>query len=404
MRSLSKTLPTLAASLLVGSGVLATASEAPAVEVETAAPAAAETIFTFKGRGWGHGVGMSQWGARGRALAGWSAPRILRHYYRNTRISRGPNGAVRVLIGTSRKRLIVEGTTAWQVIDEGRAPRRAWRLRKDRRYTLEKSGSKIVLRGDGRLVARMGGAVRLQPRAASGYLRIHGAPLEGGSRYRGAIRLHRRPSGMEVVNQISLEKYLLGVVPREVPNRWGRDAPAAVEAQAIAARTYALATRKSRGTYDLYADTRSQVYGGVDAESVETTRAVNRTRRRIVTFRGRPITAFFFSTSGGRTENNENVFVGPALPYLRSVPDRFDRVSPLHRWSDLPVFTGKELAKRLSLPSPVTQMKVTKRGRSPRVLTAVAITGSGRTTFTGRDLRAKLELDDTWFTPVRSRR
>ena len=384
----------------------ATSSAAPAVE-PVPAPAPTDdrvTIYTFQGRGWGHGVGMSQWGARGRALAGWSPKRILRHYYRNTQLRRGPAGAIRVLLATSRKRLELTSPVAWQVVDEGANPRRALLLRRDDRYVFRRAGEKIELRKAGKRVALFSGSVRIQARVKSSHIRVIGVGVgNGGRRYRGALRLHKGRRGLDIVNQVNLEHYLYGVVPREVPSQWARDAAAAVEAQAIAARTYALATRKDRGTYDVFPDVRSQVYGGVEAESPGTTRAVNRTRRTVITHRGQVITAFFFSTSGGRTENNENVFSGAPLGYLRSVPDRFDRVSPLHRWSDPPRFTAAQLGKELGLSGPVTALKVTSRGRSPRVLTAVAVTANGRTTFRGTELRAKLGLNDTWFTPKRQR-
>jgi stage II sporulation protein D len=384
----------------------ATASAGSAVE-PVPTPVATDdkvTIYTFQGRGWGHGVGMSQWGARGRALAGWSAKRILRHYYRNTQLRRGPSGAIRVLLATSRKRLELTSPVAWQVVDEGANPRRALLLRPDDRYVFIRKGNTIELRKAGKRVARFRGSVRIQARVASSHIKVIGPGLgEGGRRYRGAMRLHKGRRALDVVNQVNLEQYLYGVVPREVPSRWTRDAAAAVEAQAIAARTYALATRKDRGTYDVFPDTRSQVYGGVDAENRGTTTAVKRTRRTVITYRGKVITAFFFSTSGGRTENNENVFNGAPLGYLRSVPDRFDRVSPLHRWSDPPRFTAAQLGAKLGFSGPVTSLKVTRRGRSPRVLTAVAATANGRTTIEGTELRAKLGLNDTWFTPKRQR-
>jgi stage II sporulation protein D len=390
-----------AAALALGS---ATALAATSHGTSAPPPESEVTIFTFKGRGWGHGVGMSQWGARGRALAGWSAPRILRYYYRSTRIQRGPRGAVRVLLATSRRKLVVSSPAAWQVVDEGRRPRRALSLPKRRRYTFVRSGNRISLIGDGRRLATMTGSVRLQPRVAGSHLRVIGPGLGvGGHRYRGVLRLHRGTRGLDIVNRLNLERYLYGVVPSEVPHEWDRDARAAVQAQAIAARTYALATRKDRGIFDMYADTRSQVYGGLDAEERATNRAVDRTRRMVVTHGGRPITALFFSTSGGRTEHNENVFSGSPSPYLRSVPDRYDRVSPLHRWTDPPSFTAADLGDRLGLGEPVQQIVVTRRGRSPRVRTAVAVTASGRRAFTGPKLRAMLELRDTWFTPVRRR-
>ena len=362
------------------------------------------TVFTFVGRGWGHGVGMSQWGARGRALAGWNAKRILRHYYRRTALRRGPAGAIRVLLATSRRRLIVSSPVAWQVVDEAANPRRALLLRPGDRYVFLRRGARIEMRRAGKRVALFRGSVRMQPRVRASHLRVFGPAIGyDGRRYRGALRLHRGSSGLDVVNQVGLEHYLLGVVPREVPTRWAVDSPAAVEAQAIAARSYALATRRDRGIFDVYADTRSQVYGGVDAETPGTTRAVNRTRRTVLTHRGEIITAFFFSTSGGRTENNENVFNGSPRGYLRSVPDTFDRISPLHRWSDPPTFTAAQLGEKLGLQGPVTALRVIRRGRSPRVLRAVAVTPAGRTIFRGTDLRARLGLNDTWFTPKRRR-
>ena len=128
---------------------------------------------------------------------------------------------------------------------------------------------------------------------------------------------------------MGLDDYLQGVVPAESPASWPAEA---LKAQAIAARTYAITTAKSDG-FDHYADTRSQVYKGVGIETAATNAAVAATRGQIVTYDGRPVVTYFFSTSGGRTEDVENTTLGTEpKPWLKSVEDEFDSVSPRHRW------------------------------------------------------------------------
>jgi stage II sporulation protein D len=212
--------------------------------------------------------------------------------------------------------------------------------------------------------------------------------------------------GLTVVNQVDLEQYLLGVVPREMPSRWGDDAPEALEAQAIAARSYAMATRRIGGTFDMYADERSQVYGGVNAEDPRTTRAVAATTGKVVTLNGKIVTTYFFSTSGGRTENVENVFrVGP-LPYLISVSDaQYDARSPHHVWQDPKSFTDAQLAKLLGTKRPVLSMKILERGASPRVkLLRITTRTGGVKVMRGTEVRRALGLRDTWFVPKRKLR
>ena len=119
-------------------------------------------------------------------------------------------------------------------------------------------------------------------------------------------------------------------MPAESPASWPAEA---LKAQAIAARTYAITTAKS-AAFDHYADTRSQVYKGVGIETASTNAAVADTRGQIVTYQGQPVVTYFFSTSGGRTESVENTSLGrEPRPWLQSVEDEFDNVSPRHRWT-----------------------------------------------------------------------
>jgi stage II sporulation protein D len=213
-------------------------------------------------------------------------------------------------------------------------------------------------------------------------------------RYRGNLQIRSAALGLSAINVLGLEDYLRGVVAGEMPAGWPQEA---LRAQAVAARTYALATSKNGDGFDQYADTRSQVYNGIEGETPTTDQAVAATAGEVVAFQGKPIVTYYFSTSGGRTEDVENVFLGAApAPYLTSVEDPHDDVSPRHRW-----------VKRMSLPAAQRQLgrlvrgrlvriRVLRRGTSPRVVRAEVVGTGGRTRVSGPTLRRKLGLFDTW--------
>ena len=259
-------------------------------------------------------------------------------------------------------------------------------------------GTLAVKRGRA-VVAVVAGPVRFQSRAKGGWVAWGATQPQAARRYRGGIRALPSGGRFDLVNVVDMEDYLRGVVPREMPSSWGDDTPAALASQAIAARSYALSTMTPTSTFDVFDDERSQVYGGVDAEDPRSNRAVRQTRGTVLTYDGAVITAYFFSTSGGRTEDVQNVFSGSgARPYLKSVPDPFDKISPYHVWPDPPTFTARRLGDLLGLGAPVTAVDVVRRGISPRVVQARVTTASGRTaTFSGWTMRGKLGLRDTWF-------
>lgn len=401
----ARPLATLAVSLaaLVG-GTLAAAAAAQTTPTTPTAPAP-EVSFTFTGRGWGHGVGLSQYGARGRALAGWEAGRILRHYYQGASLSVVKRRSVRVLLSTSRRKAVVRSATPWRVVGLRPNGKRVTRLRAGASHILRMlpDGRLAIDRGRTR-IAIFTGSARVQALGRDGVVSWGARRPETGRTYRGSLRAVPDGRTFSLVNVVDMEGYLKGVVPREMPASWGDDAPAALLAQAVAARSYALATMSPTATYDVFDDTRSQVYGGRSGEDPRTSRAVDATRGTVLTHGGQIITAFFFSTSGGRTEDVQNVFRGSgAKPYLVSVPDPYDRGSPYHEWPDPPTFTGERLGLLLGLGSPVIDVTVVRRGTSPRVMEARVTTASGRrATFTGTTLRAELGLRDTWFSVTRT--
>ena len=192
-------------------------------------------------------------------------------------------------------------------------------------------------------------------------------------------------NGLQVINSVRLEDYLQGVVPAESPASWPAEA---LKAQAITARTYAITTAKS-DDFDHYADTRSQVYKGVGIEQASTNKAIADTRGQIVTYQGQPVVTYFFSTSGGRTESVENTNLGnEPKPWLKSVEDPYDNVSPRHRWTLKP--SKASVAKKLGglVKGSFKGIRVTKRGESPRIMTAEVVGSRGVTQTDGPTLRA----------------
>jgi stage II sporulation protein D len=340
-----------------------------ALALLAAGGARAGTTFVVEGRGWGHGVGMSQYGALGFARHGWRYERILAYYYRGTELALQPNRVVRVLVA--------DGQAALRV--GARAPFR--RLSRGDRMTLR--------RGDRRLtpaaVRKLGGSVRYEPGVAP--LRVDGVP------YRGALVVYAAGGGLYAVNHVSLDHYLRGVVPWEVPYYWPREA---LRAQAIVARSYTLATLHPGQRYDLVDDTRDQVYGGLRAEKRSTNAAVTATAGRVVTWRGRVATTYYHSTSGGRTASSLDGFptVG-AVPYLRSVPDPYDALSPRHRWLRR-TLTPEELGGVLRVGA--VRDAVVKPDSSGRPATVRVLGARATRSMTGTAFRDALGLGSGWFT------
>ena len=285
------------------------------------AQAGAGTLFLIDGRGWGHGIGMSQYGARGYARAGWGYDRILAHYYPGTELRGVPARRVRVLLAEGRAEVRIGSTKPFRVVDARGKVRRL------------KPGTR-------KLVAARPAKLRFPLRYEPG-----ASPLTlDGSAYRGALIVHRDARKLMVVNKLPLDRYLRGVVPWEMPDDWHSEA---LRAQSVVSRSYALATLKPGTRFDLYADTRSQVYGGVAAEAKSTNLAIGSTAGQVLLWHGRVATTFYHSTSGGRTASVAEVWPrATPVPYLVSVPDPYDGLSKHHRWGPVrltPAQVGKTL-------------------------------------------------------------
>ena len=338
-------------------------------------PASAGAKWVVPGKGYGHGVGMSQWGAFGFAKHGRTYKQILRHYYKGASIGEAGTRRVRVLITTGVGS--VPFTRAKSACGKS--------LNSKRSYKFVRAGSGVALhRAGGSRIKRCG---RQGGASGGGSVRYSGV----GS-YRGKLIARVAGGGLHAINKVGLEGYVRGVIPNEVPASW----PAhALRAQAVAARSYALATQVNGDGYDLYDDTRSQVYGGRSSEQGSTNRATKRTAEKVVRAGGSVATAYFFSTSGGKTENSEFVWSSPRS-YLKSVRDPYDDASPVHRWRER--FSNSAMESKLSglFSGNLKRIRVLKTGRSPRIVRAKVVGSRGSTRVSGDTLRFRLGLRSTW--------
>jgi len=374
----------------------------PAAAASSASPhRAAGVDLRISGRGFGHGRGMSQYGAQSRALAGQGADRILDFYYPGTGVG-SARSQLRILLTTPYARGLVvraQPRLAVRRVATGarwRLPQLAgvhrWRLR----WTSASTTTLELLRGGDwqpaprrRWRSIQGGAELV----GGGPVELFGAGTATG--YRGALRTYGgSPGDMAVVNRLRMDEYLFGVVPRESPTSWE---PAALRAQAVAARTYAQYHRqRSRAAgigYDLCDTTSCQVYGGRGDEVATTNRAVRATSGTIRTWHGDPIIAEFSSSNGGQT-------AGTAIPYQRFKRDRFDRYdgNPNRSWtSSVP---GGRVANAWGLGRLVDVRQVRRDGHGAwggRV-TSLRLVGSERAvSVSGDDLRITLGLRSTYL-------
>jgi stage II sporulation protein D len=357
------------------------------VALVLAAPALGATDLFIPGAGYGHGVGMSQYGAYGYALHGTDYRSILAHYYTGTALGDvDPNLVVTVLLATGGASSFTGATRV------GGA-----KLRPASTYEVQ------ALAGGRLRVTKQGGTAVgtfAAPLRAAGPTPL---TVPGLGTYGGALEF--RPTGsrrVETIDAVGLDDYVRGVVAAEMPSAWPMQA---LEAQAVAARTYAITTDAGGSAFDQYSDTRSQVYGGVGAETPRSDAAVAATRGQVVTYDGHPAATYFFSSSGGYTENNENVWPGSTPePWLRGVPDPYDGAghNPYHHW--LIELTGARAASKLHslLDGALVGIAVLGRGVSPRVTDAEVLGTGGTRAVTGTGLEQLLGLYSTWasFTTI----
>ncbi len=389
---------------------LASVLLAAALAVAPAVPASGADSFTFFGSGWGHGLGLSQWGAYGLSLDGWKAPRILTHFYSHTRVGTdgSPPRRLRVGLVQGRGRLHLTAISGKVNLRLG-SPKRGdvvATIPNGETWTVRvASGRYRILDASGRRVGRAVGGPRTNLYATyeptTARVRI---PEAGHTYNRGWIEFNiydcAAACRMRLILSIRPQDYLYGLA--EVPSSWPRPA---LQAQAIAARTYAFRRVQASGQHRavcncaLYATSADQVYAGWDKEGgpdgARWVGAVDATNGKVLVYKGQLIQAFYTSSSGGYTENNENVWGGSPIPYLRGVcdPGDYTAANPNAVWRVS--MTAREVTSRLGLGiGRVRRFTNVVRGVSGRIVTVVVRGSTGSATISGSTLRAALGLND----------
>lgn len=362
-------------------------------------PQPASTALVVTGNGYGHGHGMSQWGAKGAAIAGLTTPQILGFYYPGTTVSSLATSIKVLITADTDNNLTVYHQHGLRVRDLGnghtyrlrtkRTPR-VWRLvqknghtkvfYKTSRWHLYKTHGRRSLAGDGEFRAPGGTTLKLPT---------------GPKKYRGALRFTHG----DTVNVVNLEKYVRGVIAAEMPSSWPA---AALGAQAVAARTYAARERADHvDDYYQICDTAScQVYGGVASETDSTVAAATATAGQVLMYGAQYAFAQFASSSGGFASAG-------GQPYLTAHDDPYDRsVTPYTHWK-VTVDTAKLQAKYPQIGM-LQSVQIVQRENAATTaewggwVQKVRVTGTGGTVpyvdISGDDFRRVYGLRSAYFT------
>lgn len=410
-------------SFTVAAALAVTLSVLVAVAPTGRTPVRAASTFTFYGSGFGHGIGMSQWGAYGLAQMGWSHQRIVTHFYRGTKVERVDTLPSSIRIGLTSGRRVIHLTARGGpvMIWEDRPVRGqlVGRIRADETWTVAaKDGAYSVRDDSDQLVGPRRGSPSIHLYVTYGSGARVFVPeadsiwYDGFSYGRGMLEFNLTSCGdaggcsERLIARLDLEDYLYGL--GEVPASWPIET---LEAQAVAARSYAVHAIRKGGlraecNCHLTDGSSDQVYIGATRElgpsGERWVRAVDATRSQVVTYRGAVIQAFYAASDGGHSEDVENVWHGGndayAIPWLRGVcdPGESTAANPWNEWSRS--FDASSLTSRLGpYTGPigtVTSIVDIRRGRSGRILSAIVRGTSGSRTVTGNQIQAALGLPD----------
>ncbi len=353
------------------------------------------TAITLTGHGFGHGRGLSQYGALGAAGQGATWQQIVEFYYPGTTWG-AIGGKVRVLITADTGRDVqVVAERGLKVASLSR--QRTWRLPSlaVRKWRLLASGDDTAVQwtrgGRWRTWRKVRGEAEFS--SVDGVLRL---VVPGGRRdYRGTLQsVAPRQGPRDTVNKLGMEAYLRGVVPQEVPALWEPDA---VSAQSVAARTYAAFERRhpSAAHYDLCDTSQCQVYGGVGVEHPAATAAIKVTAKQGLHYDGRPAFTQFSASNGGYS-------AAGSLPYLIAQADPFDALANPTYSTWTTTIDDARVEQQWPAIGDLTSIEVTARDGNGdwggRVTDMAFIGTTGVARVDGDTVRSAFGLYSDWFT------
>lgn len=377
------------------------------------APALAADQYTFKGYGYGHGIGLCQWGAKGRADKGQNYQQILTHYFQGTQVTTSANipSAIRIrLFGSSNlAKAYFEGDNASALDFLSTDGTYAFQGAIGKHSVVANADSTLkILKPDGTVAADKLRAPLIVSNSTAN-ITVYNSSGGRHHTYKGTIYIYPAASmTVYLVNNVSTEPdYINGL--GEVPSSWPYDA---LYAQAVAARSYAIANMHPQSTFDLYDSTASQVYVGVDKVNevsggtnwgARWAKAVADTKGQVLTYGGQIISAYYFSSCGGHTENIELAWLNAtAKPYLKGVSDLDSAGRPYcehtgtsFNWTQ--TITQADIEKKLGITG-FAGVEIIRKGASPRIAELKVLRADGTSkTMAGSDFRSKLGLKSTWI-------
>lgn len=352
--------------------------------------------FRIDGRGFGHGWGMSQYGAYGAATKGLSWQQILAFYYPKTKRAKLPSdGTIRVWVTADDDGSLTFKPASGAKVSDGS---KGYTLPTGSAYAfwrISRSGSGYKLsyrsaNGSWKTKSTGLGSSTWKVTSSSGSLRL---VLPGGSTrgYRGSLSLIKRDGSGRTVNTVAMENYVRAVVPSEMPTSWHVNA---VRAQAVAARTYGafLRERSSASGYDICDTTSCQVYRGMDNETGNGDAAVKATAHVIMTFGGKPAYTQFTSSNGGQITTGD-------YSYQIAQKDPYDGVIKNQTWSK--TVSAAKLGQAFGVGT-AKKVQITKRdgyGKWGGRVTTIKITGSKKSvTVRGTTFKWKFGMRSDYFT------
>jgi stage II sporulation protein D len=381
---------------VIGASAVLTAIPAGA---DSAVPPRSEN-FTIRGAGWGHGWGMSQYGAYGAARKGLSWKQILAFYYPGTQLKTMSSGTkIKVWISADNDSsltvlpaggLAVQDTAGHHYTLPTGPSYTSWRISRSG------SGYRLSYRSRGGSYVTKSTGLRSGTWSFSTRSKIVKVVLPSGSvrSYRGTVALIKRGSGGRTINNVLLENYVQGVVPSEMPTSGEANA---VRAQAVAARSYALRLQNFGGYsgFDICDTTACQVYGGMGRETRTGNAAVKATAGKIVSYRGKVALTQFASSNGGYTAKGD-------YPYLAAHRDPYDGVIKSQAWTRM--ISASSISRAWPSVGAVKQLQITSRDGAGawggRVKTIKIIGSSSTTTVSGTTFQHMFSMRSTLFTVV----
>jgi stage II sporulation protein D len=392
--------------LAAGSLLLTGALMAPSAEADSGVKPSSGK-FVIKGAGFGHGHGMSQYGAYGAAKEGLSWKQILGFYYPGTTLKTlSSSTTIKVWITADNDNNLrvmpAEGLKVYDSNDHSLtlptgSKYRSWRIKRSG------AGYRLSWKNADGVYTTVPTELDTSTWHVSSKAKIVRLRLPNGAtrEYRGTLRLIKRGTGGRTVNKVKLEDYVRSVVPSEMPTSW---APDAVRAQAVAARSYAIRIRDftSYSGYDICDTTACQVYGGkatttsagnrIVRETAAGTAAAKATAGTIVTYGGQVALTQFASSNGGAMSTG-------GYPYLKEKDDPYDGVVKSQAWSK--TVTAKAVAKAYPSVGTVKQLTITKRDGSGRYggrVSSIKIVGSKKSvTVTGSAFQSKFGMRSSLY-------